>query len=250
MPPDARRRRFPTTRWSQIIAAGTPASPASRAALASLCETYWSPVHDFVRHSARSADDAQDLTQAFFAQVLERGDFRHARPERGRFRTFLLTAVRHFLANQAEHDRAAKRGGGQAHLPIEPASPDEWQAFAPVASTATPETIFEERWAFASLDAAMARLESEYQRTGRQRLFDQLGPCLTGDTDASYADCAKALAMTEGAVRVAVHRMRQHFGRCLRETLAETVDDPADVDSELDYLLKVVSRCRQPAAGV
>jgi len=113
-----------------------------------------------------------------------------------------------------------------------------------------PGDIFEERWAFAALDAAMARLEGDYQRTGRQRLFDQLRPYLTGDTDVSYADCAKALAMTEGALRVAMHRMRKHFGRCLRETLADTVDDPADVDSELDYLLKVVSRCRQPAAGV
>jgi RNA polymerase sigma factor (sigma-70 family) len=250
MSSDARRRRFPTTRWSRVIAAGSPTSATSRAALAVLCETYWSPVYDFVRHATRSGDDARDLTQAFFAQVLERGDFGHARRELGRFRTFLLTAVRHFLANQAEHDRAAKRGGGHVHVPIEPASPDDWQAFPPVATTATPETIFEERWAFTAIGAAMARLEGEYQRTGRQQLFDHLRPYLTGDADASYAECAKALATTEGAVRVAVHRMRQHFGHCLREALAETVDDPADVDSELEYLLEVVSRCRQPATGV
>lgn len=248
MSPAARRRRFPTTRWSQIVAAGTTASPASRAALAALCETYWPAVHDFVRHSIRSRDAAQDLTQAFFTQVLERGDFRHARQERGRFRTFLLTAVCHFLANQAEHDRAAKRGGGHAHATIEPALPDERQAYVPVADADTPETVFEERWAFAVIDASMARLEGTYRRTGRQRLFDQLRPHLTGDSDASYAESAGTLAMTEGAVRVAMHRLRQQFGQCLRETLADTVDDPADVDSELDYLLTIVSRCRQPVS--
>jgi len=250
MQPEGRRRRFPTTRWSQVIAAGSPASPEAHDALAVLCETYWRPVHDFVRCCGRSPDDARDLTQAFFARILEKGDFRHARPERGRFRTFLLTAVRHFLANQAEHDRAAKRGGGHVPLPIEPASPDDRQAFASPVCTETPETIFEERWAFTVLDASMARLAEEYEQSGRQRLFDVLRPRLTGDDDASSVECARALNMTEGAARVALHRMRRQFGQCLREVLAETVEDPSDVNSELDYLLKVISQSRQPAVSV
>lgn len=230
------------------MAAGATPSPDARAAMAVLCDTYWAPVHEFVRHVTRSGDDARDLTQAFFARVLERGDFRHARPERGRFRAFLLTAVRHFLANQYKHDHAAKRGGGQVHLSIDPDPADERQAAPVLASHGTPETIFEEQWALTVLDTAMARVTQEYEQSGRRALFDTLRPHLTGDDGASYAACAAALDMTEGALRVAVHRLRKSYGRCLRETLADTVADPAEVDAELDYLLKVVAR-RSAGAG-
>jgi len=249
MSSNAPKRRFPTTRWSQIVAAGATASPVSRAAMATLCETYWQPVFEFVRYWTRPPDDARDLTQAFFARVLERGDFRQARPERGRFRSFLLTSVKHFLSNQAEHDRALKRGGGQVHVPIEPLASDDRQTFEPVSSGVTPETIFEEKWALTVLDAAMTRLTQEYEQGNRRALFDALRPHLTGDGEASYAECAEALKMSEGAVRVAVHRLRRSYGRCLRETLADTVDDPADVDAELDYLLKVIAR-RQPSSAL
>ena len=245
MPPSERRRYFPTTRWSQVVAAGASDSPAARAALAGLCETYWGPVHRYIRCTCRSDDDARDLTQAFFTRMLERGDFGNARRERGHFRAFLLTAVRHFLANQADYDHAEKRGGGRWPVPIEPASPDDRQPFEPVATTETPETIFEEYWAQTALGAALTRLAAEYKHSGREPLFRRLQPCLTGDSDAEYAESAAALGMTEGAVRVAVHRLRRRFGRCLRQTLADTVNDPADVDAELAYLLKVVSRSRR-----
>ena len=237
------RRRFPTTHWSVVLAAGEQVSPEARSALSALCETYWSPVCAFVRQTGRSSDDAHDLTQAFFARLLEKGDFRNARRDRGRFRTFLLTAVRHFLANQADHDLALKRGGGQIHVPLGPAPGDDARGFVmDPASGETPETIYEQRWALTVLDRAMARLKQECGQAGRGHLFDQLRPFLTGDAGASYEACAHALEMTEAAVRVAVHCLRRQFGQCLRETLAETVNDPADVDSEIEYLLAVVAR--------
>ena len=234
--------RFPATRWSVVRAAGRTASPESRAALESLCATYWSPVHAFVRRSGRSADEAPDLTQAFFARVIEKGDFGNARDTLGRFRTFLLTAVRHFLSNQTDYDRAAKRGGGQAHVPIGPQAGDDPHAAVEPASDETPETIYEQRWALTVLDAAMARLELDRQGAGDGLLFETLRPFLTGDDGASYAEAALTLQKAEGAVRVAVHRLRRRFGRCLRETLVDTVDDPADVDAELAYLLDVLAR--------
>jgi len=241
---DAPRRRFATTRWSLVLAAGNSASPDARAALAALCETYWSPVHHFIRQTGRSPEDANDLTQAFFARVLEKDSFKTARPDRGRFRSFLLTAVRYFLANQGDHDRAAKRGGGHAHVPIGPQAGDGRAAYAEPASNETPETAFERRWAIATLDAAMARLAEHNRAGGRQQMFEQLKPFLTGDGAVSYQASADALGMAENSVRVVVHRMRRQFGQSLRETLAETVDDPADVDRELKFLLEVVSRPR------
>jgi RNA polymerase sigma-70 factor (ECF subfamily) len=242
MPPHAGRHRFATTRWSLVLAAAGSASAEGRAAFGMLCETYWLPVYDFIRCTGRSADDARDLTQAFFARVLEKNDFRTARSERGRFRSFLLTAVRHFIANQAEHDRAAKRGGGQVHLPIGSSPRDDPQRFVDPPCGETPESIYERRWALAALNAAMARLRSEYERDGRQRLFETLQVFLTDDDGASSAACAKALGVADGSIRVALHRMRRRFGQCLRETLAETVSDPADVDDELEFLLQVISR--------
>jgi len=243
-PADApsRSRRFPTTRWSVVRAAGGTASPEARAALECLCRTYWAPVYAFVRQSGRSADDAPDLTQAFFARLIEKGDFGNARHELGRFRTFLLTAVRHFLSNQADYDHAAKRGGGQAHVPLGPRSDEDTRAFPEPSSGETPETIFEQRWALTVLDAAMARLALDSEEAGDQVQFETLRPFLTGGEGASYAAAARTLEKAEGAVRVAVHRLRRRFGLCLRETLADTVNDPADIDAELGYLLDVLSR--------
>jgi RNA polymerase sigma-70 factor (ECF subfamily) len=244
MTPDRGGRRFATTHWSLVLAAGDIGSADSRAAFAALCETYWSPVYDFIRCSGRSPDSARDLTQAFFTRVLEKNDFKSARSERGRFRSFLLTAVRHFLSNQNDHDRAAKRGGGQVHLPIGPPAQDGPQAFADPACEETPETAYERRWASATLAAAMVRLGNEYKRRGRNDIFEALRPFLTDDNGAYSAEQARALGLTEGSIRVALHRMRRRFGQCLRGTLAETVDDPADVDRELEFLLSVVGRAK------
>lgn len=235
-------RRFPTTRWSVVRAASQTTSPQARAALESLCATYWSPVHAYIRRSGHSADDAADLTQAFFARVIEKGDVGNARHELGRFRTFLLTAVRHFLLNQADHDRAAKRGGGRAHVSIGAPSGDDSPRFVEPPSGETPETIYEQRWALTVLDAAMQRLQQLSEEAGDEAQFAALRPFLTGEESVSYAEAARTLQKAEGAVRVAVHRLRRRFGRCLRETLADTVFDPADVDAELAYLLDVLSR--------
>ena len=237
-----RSRRFPTTRWSVVRAAGATTSPGSRAALESLCATYWSPVHAFVRRSGRSDDEASDLTQAFFTRVIEKGDFGNARDTLGRFRTFLLTVVRHFLSNQADYDHAAKRGGGHVHVPLGPSSDEDARPVPDPASDETPESIFEQRWALTVIDTAMARLERESAGADDPRLFETLRPFLTGDEGASYADAARVLQKTEGTVRVAVHRLGRRFGQCLRETLADTVDDPADVAAELSYLLDVLAR--------
>lgn len=242
-------RRFPTTRWTVVRAAGGTACPEARTALESLCATYWSPVHAFIRQSRRSADEASDLTQAFFARVIEKGDLGNARNELGRFRSFLLTAVRHFLANQICYDQAAKRGGGQVHVPIGPRSDDDPSCVPEPSSAETPETIYEQHWALTVLDAAMARLERHCDTDGDGLLFHTLRPFLTGDEGASYAAAAEALEKNEGTVRVAVHRLRRRFARSLRETLADTVDDPADVDAELKYLLDVLAR-RHPASSL
>lgn len=245
MPPHAGRSRFVTTRWSLVAAAGGVPSTEARAAFAALCETYWSPVYDFIRCTGHSSDDARDLTQAFFARVLEKQDFKTARAERGRFRSFLLAAVRHFVANQIDHDRAAKRGGDHVHLSIGPAAGDERGGVPDPACGESPEAVYERRWALATLDAAMTRLGNEYERRGRRQVFETLRGFLTDD-GAGSAACADALGLTDGSIRVAVHRMRRRFGECLRDTLADTVDDPADVDRELEFLLTVVSR--RPAA--
>jgi RNA polymerase sigma-70 factor (ECF subfamily) len=245
----SRSRQFPTTRWTIVRAAGSTASPAARTALESLCTTYWSPVHAFICQSRRSADEASDLTQAFFARVIEKGELGNARNELGRFRSFLLTAVRHFLANQSDHDRAAKRGGGHAHVPIDQYSDDRPSCVPEPSSAETPETIYEQRWALTVLDTAMTRLERDCEADGNRILFHTLRPFLTGDEGASYPVATETLAKAEGTVRVAVHRLRRRFARSLRETLADTVDDPADVDAELKHLLDVLAR-RHPASSL
>jgi RNA polymerase sigma factor (sigma-70 family) len=225
-----------------VLATRGPSSVVARDALASLCETYWAPVFEFIRHSGRNPDDARDVTQAFFARVIEKGDFSNARPELGRFRTFLLTAVRHFLANQYDHGHAAKRGGAVVHVPVNADPERESSASVDPATNETPETIYERRWALAVLDAAMARLASDSDRGGRGALFNALRPFLTGEQETSFASVADALGLAEASVRVALHRLRKQYGQCLRDTLAETVSDPADVNQEVDYLLDVLGR--------
>lgn len=233
-------RRFATTRWNLVKAAGRPGETAGAAALAALCEAYWLPVYFFVRRTCRSDDEARDLTQAFFARLIEKNDVSAADPARGRFRTFLLTSVRHFLANQHDFRTAQKRGGGVVHVPIEIGSADG-QGVEP-ADGHTPEDVFERRWALATIEAAVARVRQHYADTGRQMLFHELRSYLTGAEPTVYADLAARLCTTEAALRVAVHRLRRAFREALREVILETVDGPDEVDDELRYLLAVVSR--------
>jgi RNA polymerase sigma factor (sigma-70 family) len=231
----SRGRRFYTTRWSLVIAASDPHSSSAETALAELCQAYWYPVYSFIRRSGHCADDARDLTQAFFARVLEKGYLRDARQERGRFRSFLLASVRHFLANERDFRTTLKRGGGALHLSL------EFERRYEPADDLTPERLYERQWALHVLEQAMQTLEARYADRKKHVLFDRLKPLLGGDS-IPHAELAALLGMTEGALRVAVHRLRQQFGAVLRQTIAETVDAPEEVDSELRYLLDIVKR--------
>jgi RNA polymerase sigma-70 factor (ECF subfamily) len=235
-------RQFATTHWSLIIRAGDAGSPDAALALAALCETYWYPVYAFVRRSGCSVEDAQDVTQAFFAKFLEKNYFKDAKRERGRFRSFLLTSVRHFLANERDANRAQKRGGGQMHVSLEFDDGERKYQIEP-ADAETPEHIYERRWALAALDAGMRRLAAKYDSDDARRLlFQKLRPFLTGVNPESYAELSAHLGMTDGALRVATHRLRQQFASSLREVIAETVEGPDDVADELRHLMTVVSR--------
>ena len=239
MNPEQARRRFRTTRWTLVIGS-IGDSATARTALSELCEIYWGPVYAFVRRSGLPADQAGDLTQAFFTRVLEKDAFRDARPDRGRFRSYLLGCLRHFLSNARDAEQALKRGGGRHHVSLDGDADDSY--LVEPTDDLTPERIYERRWMMAVLDQAMARVEAKYVESGRGPLFARLKGALTTDEGIPYAELAVSLATSEGALRVAVHRLRRDYGAALRATIAETVDRPSDVDDELRYLLTIVGR--------
>jgi RNA polymerase sigma-70 factor (ECF subfamily) len=222
-----------------VLAAAGDDSTARRA-LASLCETYWYPLYAFIRRSGRSADEAPDLTQAFIASLIDRGDFGRLSAERGRFRSFLLASLRHFLANDAARARTLKRGGGTTLLPL-PSGEGEGRYLREPAAPATPETLFERQWALTVIEQVLADLRAEASREGRAGEFDRLKACLLGDPPAGgYRSVAESLSTSEGAIKTAVHRLRRRFQRALRRHIAETVLDPADVDDELRFLIRAL----------
>lgn len=232
--------KFHTTRWSLIQAAGDSEAPGYREALARLCEGYWPAVYAFVRHSGRDAETAQDLTQGFFTQLLDNRSLKAARPERGRFRSFLLTGVKNFMANEWRAEQRQKRGGGVETLRLDF---DAAEAMLGSASTdrATTETIFEKRWAVSVLRQAMQKLEVEMERSGKGDRFQRLKPLLTGEgTSTPYKELAPELGLSESVLKVAVHRLRQRFGKLLRREVSETLSDPALLDEEMAYLLDVL----------
>ncbi|HYE17435.1 MAG TPA: sigma-70 family RNA polymerase sigma factor [Tepidisphaeraceae bacterium] len=225
--------RFATTQWSVVLAAANAASPDSAVALAELCRTYWYPIYAFVRRQGRSHDAAQDLTQDFFARLLDKRTIDDVGPEKGKFRTFLLVCLKRFLANEWEKATAQKRGGGRAELSIDFADADGRYTLEP-SHDLTPQREFERRWALTVLERALAALADEFAAAGKTRLFDALKAYLTGDAGAApYADVAGQLGMTEGAVKVAVHRLRERYRAALRREIAGTVADPAKVDEEI-----------------
>lgn len=234
------RHRFATTRWSLVFTAGGSSSGAD-SALAELCERYWYPAYAFVRRTGVGSDDAQDLTQEFFARVIEKRYLKDATPDRGRFRSFLLAALRHFLSNERDWRQALKRGGGLVHVTLAFDDGERRYQLEP-ANDVTPESIYERRWALAVLDEALKRVASKHGESGRGALFKRLTPTLTGNDSVSYGDLSRELGMSEGALRVAVHRLRKDFASALRATIEETVEHPQDVDDELRYLLDVVGR--------
>ena len=236
------RGQFPSTRWSIVLAAGHRDAPElAREALAALCEAYWYPLYAYVRRRGYDAEDARDLTQGFFARMLGKQAPLGANPELGRFRSYLLGAFKHYVANERDRERAQKRGGGQHLLRLDFETGERRYRLEP-ADDRTPETIYERRWALTLLSKVLDRLERESKRAGRAVHFDRMKPFLTGEgARGSYARLAEELLMTEDAIKVAVHRLRRRYRDLLRAEVAQTVEAPAEIEAELRHLFAAVS---------
>jgi RNA polymerase sigma-70 factor (ECF subfamily) len=236
-PEPSKQGRFPTTRWSLIVSSRRRSTPKSREALASLCSTYWYPLYAYVRRQGESVEDAQDLTQGFLSRLLEKHYLDDFDRERGRFRTFLVAAFRHYVTNERHRVRAQKRGGKQPPLVLDLQDAEQRYHLEP-SHNLTPERVYERRWALTLLERTMERLRAE---SASQIRFNRLKVFLTGELGDSYRDVAHDLGMNEGALKVAVHRLRRRYGDLLRAEIAQTVASPEDIKDELHYLLSVVS---------
>lgn len=224
-----------------VLAAGADAtSTGAREALTALCESYWYPLYAFLRSRGHPAQDAEDLTQAFFAQLLEKRTLRHADRGRGRFRSFLLTSLTNFAANERDKQAAQKRGGGVPAISLEFENAEGRFQLEP-ATDETPEKIFDKRWAITLLDRVFARLTAEMTETGKESQFERLKTYLIGDQpQLSYAENASILGVSEGAIRVAVHRLRRRFRDLIRDEIAQTVSSPEEIEDELHHLWNAV----------
>jgi DNA-directed RNA polymerase specialized sigma24 family protein len=232
---------FTTTHWSLVLGAADHSSPRSEAALERLCKLYWYPLYAYVRRSGHTAEDAQDLTQNFFARLLSKDYLRLADSQRGRFRTFLLTSLQRFLVNDWKKAGAQKRGGGRRAVSLDMDASEQMYQIEPP-DTATPESIFEKRWALAVLETVMVHLGEEFNASGKGGQFEALKDLLWGEkTSRPYSVVAGELGMTEGALKVAVHRLRHRFRELLRAEVAQTVASAEDVDEELRHLISVIS---------
>jgi len=225
---------FPTTRWTLVIAAADTHRKDARSALVSLCEGYWYPLYAYVRRRGYPADQAQDLTQEFFIRVLEGRYLDRADPEKGRFRAFLLTSMKFFLADEADRNRAQKRGGGTVLFLEFSLGEDRYQREP--AHDETPERIFEQRWALSVLDRVVEKLRNEFVHHGRPEHFERLKVFLLGQSDSPYAALAREMNTSEGALKVAIHRLRKRYRELFRQEIADTVADPAEVEPELRFL--------------
>lgn len=223
-----------------VRAARGPASAEAQEALATLCEAYWYPLYAFVRRRGHSSDDARDLTQAFFAKLLEKGYLQAADQHRGRFRTFLMAACGHFLSNEQNRARTLKRGGGRAAIPLNFDDGESRYQREP-AHSMTPERLFDRRWALTLLDRVIGLLGDEYARAGKTPLFERLKAALLGESvGPTYAQSAADLGMTEGAIKVAAHRLRKRFRTLLREEIGTTVATPDEIDDEIGLLFEAI----------
>jgi len=232
------RNEFPTTSWTLVVAASDARHPDCRDALTRLCEHYWYPIYAYVRRRGYSQPEAQDLTQDFFVRILEGRYLNRADPNRGRFRSFLLNSCKFFLADQADRARAQKRGGG-ATLPFEVAEGEERYRFEPL-DNETPEHIFERGWALMLLDRVVSCLKDEFAQHGSPADFERLKVFLLGQAEVPYAELAREMGATEGAVKVAIHRLRRRYRVIFQREIRETVADSADVDSEVRFLFSVL----------
>jgi RNA polymerase sigma factor (sigma-70 family) len=233
---------FATTHWSVVLTAARSDSTRAGAALEHLCRSYWYPIYHFVRRQGHSTHDAQDFTQEFFARLLEKNWIAHADQSRGRFRSFLLMIVKRFLAGEWHKANARKRAGGRHCLPL-PLDTAETRYASEPTDKGTPDQAFEKQWALTLLGTVVRELRDDYEQAGNGNLFDVLKPCLLGRSETQpYAELALILGMTEVAVKVAVHRLRQRYREKLKAEIANTVATPAEVEPELRHLFRVLSR--------
>ncbi len=232
--------RFGTTKWSMVLAARDRQDPDSHEALASLCETYWFPLYVFVRRQGRDHEDALDLTQGYFLMLLEKEFLKDVRPEAGKFRSFLLASMKHFLSHEREKAQAAKRGGGKRPVSLDAAAAEKRFDLEPMHDH-TPDRAYEKQWALTVLDRVHGRLRQEFLDQGKIDEYNQLSPYLAGDRPGrSYRDVAAALKTTEAAVKMGVLRLRRRFGKLLREEIADTVHDEGEIGGEIKHLLSVI----------
>jgi len=234
-------RQFVTTHWSLVSAARFDKAGQSRAreAMEELCQAYWYPLYAFVRSRGYSAVDAQDLTQAFFAGIIESGGFTSANRERGRFRSYLLGAMKHFLANEWHRAQTQKRGGRIRFIEFD----DPEARYMEISGQSdNPEYLFDREWALQIVAGALQNLRDEMDKAGKIEQYDILKGCLTGEDELPRDQIAVKLGMSEGAIKVAIHRLRQRYRKLLRDTIAETVGNEADLDDEMRYLAAVLRR--------
>jgi RNA polymerase sigma-70 factor (ECF subfamily) len=230
---------FAATRWSVVLKARDQKLPQATEALETLCNNYWYPLYAFVRRQGRSPHDAEDLTQAFFERLLERNYLADVNQAKGKFRSFLIASLKHFLANEWDRANAQKRGGGKTVISIDRDAAENAYQFEP-ADTLSADRIFERRWAMTLLERTLQRLAAEYE--SKKQLFEELKSTITGDQGgAAYVEIAKRLGSSEGAIKVAAHRLRQRYREVLRAEIAETVSDREEVDDELRHLFAALS---------
>jgi RNA polymerase sigma factor (sigma-70 family) len=229
---------FAATRWTLVLAAARgDVTPRSREAMEELCRLYWYPLYAYVRRRGHEAHEAEDLTQEFFLRLLAKNYLADLDPQKGKFRAFLLTSLKHFLANEWDRTHAQKRGGREVVISLDALKAESRYQLEP-AHDLTPEKLFERQWALAVLDQVLVRLQAEFAAEGKQTVFDQLKPFLAAGRQAGgHAEAAARLGMTEGAVKTAVHRLRRRYRQLLREEIAQTVADPEEIDEEIRYLL-------------
>ena len=236
-----RQARFATTHWSVVLAARDPRSPAGRQALETLCQTYWYPLYAYVRRCGHGPQEAEDITQGFLTKLIEKDLARAADRARGRFRSFLLSSLKHFMADQRRQANAQKRGGSRRVIPLD-VETAETRYHLEAADDWTPDRVFEHHWAMTVLETVFARLRGQYEAEGKAILFEKAKSSLTqAGTTVPYADLAARLNMSEGAVRVAVHRLRRRYRDLLRQEIAHTVADPAEVDQEIRHLFEALA---------
>ncbi|MBS0264021.1 MAG: sigma-70 family RNA polymerase sigma factor [Planctomycetes bacterium] len=228
--------RFATTQWTVVLTAAGAGSTAAHAALSQLCQRYWYPLYAYIRRSGHSTHAAEDLTQEYFTRLLQKQTLADVDREKGKFRSFLLASLKHFLANENDRAQTLKRGGHLQIVSLDADSADNRYRLEPTHSL-TPDKLFERRWAMAVLEQVLARLSDEQVAAGKQTLFEHFKPFLTADrSELTYDQVAAKLAMTEGAVKVALHRLRKRYRELLRDEIGQTVSNPAEIDEELRYL--------------